>query len=63
MHDEFLNTYSFSKRGKKITLVPFSPFELHKNKLQKKPKHSDLPLTFSEPLLKASYHEFKAFKW
>ena len=27
-----------------------------------KPKQSDLLLTFSEPLLKASHHEFKAFK-
>ena len=27
-----------------------------------KPHQSDLLLTFSEPLLKASYHEFKAFK-
>ena len=27
-----------------------------------KPKQSDLLLTFSKPLLKASHHEFKAFR-
>ena len=43
-------------------MVPLSPSELQKNKPQKKPKYYDLLLTFSEPLLKASYHEFKAFK-
>jgi len=62
MHNEFLNTYSFSKGGKKITLVPLSPSELHKSKPQKRQEHSNLLLTFSEPLLKALYHEFKAFK-
>ena len=58
MHNGFLNTYSFTKEGKKITLAPLSPFELHKDKPQTKPHQSDLLLTFSEPLLKASYHEF-----
>jgi len=61
MHNGFLNTYS-SKGGKNIILVPLSLSELHKNKPQKWPEHSDLLLTFGEPLLKASYHEFKAFK-
>ena len=45
-----------------ITLVPLSSSELHKGNPQKQHEHSDLLLTFSEPLLKASYHEFKAFK-
>ena len=62
MHNGFLNTYSFFFGGKKITLVPLSPSELHKSKPQKKPEHSGCLLTFSEPLRQASYHEFKAFK-
>jgi len=62
MHNGFLNTYSFSKGGKKITLSPLSPSKLHKNKPLKSPEHSNLLLTFGEPLLKASYHEFRASK-
>jgi len=62
MHDGFQNTYSFSKGGNKITLKPWSPSKLHKNKATKKPECSGCLLPFSEPLLKASYHEFKAFK-
>ena len=62
MHDGYLNTYSFSKDGKKITLAPLSPSQLHKHKPSKTQPHSDLFLTCSEPLLKASLHEFKAFK-
>jgi len=62
MHNGFLNTYSFTKEGKKITLSHLSPSQLHKDKPQKKPHQSDLLLTLSEPLSKASYHEFKAFK-
>jgi len=62
MHDGYLNTYSFSKDGKKITLAPLSPSQLHKHKPSKTQPHSDLFLTCSEPLLKASIHEFKAFK-
>lgn len=61
MHNGFLNSYLFTKKGKKITLAPFSPYKLHQDKPQVKPKQSDLLLTFSEPLLKASHHEFKAF--
>jgi len=61
MHDGCLNTYSFSKDGKKITLAPLSPSQLHKIKPSKLP-HLDLLLTCSEPLLKASHHKFKAFK-
>jgi len=61
MHNGFLNSYSFTKKGKKITLAPLSPSKLHQDKPQVKPKQSNLLLTFSEPLLKASHHEFKAF--
>ena len=62
MHNVFLDTYSFSKGGKNLTLAPLFPSELHKNKPQKQPEHSDLLLTFTEPHSKASCHEFKAFK-
>jgi len=57
-----LNTYFFAKEEKKITLAPLSPSKLYKDKPQKKPHQFDLLLTFNEPLLKGSYHEFKAFK-
>jgi len=62
MHNGYLNTYSFTKDGKRITLAPLSLSKLHEIKPQSKPKHSDLLLAISEPLLKASQHEFKAFK-
>ena len=62
MHNGFLNTYSIFKGGKKITLVSLSPSELFKHKLQKIPKRSDILFTYSEPLLKAFYHEFRAFR-
>jgi len=32
MHDGCLNTYTFSKDGKKVTLAPLSPSQLHKHK-------------------------------
>jgi len=62
MHNGFLNIYSFSKGGKKITLVPSSPFELSKHKPQKQPERLNLLFAWSEPLIKASYHEFRAFR-
>jgi len=61
MHNGYLNTYSFTKDGKKFTLAPLSPSQFHKKPSIKKPDHSNLCLTFSEPLLKASHHEFRAF--
>jgi len=60
MHHGYLNTYSFSKDGKKIT--PLSPSQLHKNKPLNTQAYLDLFLTVSGPLVKASLHEFKAFK-
>jgi len=62
MDDRFLNTCSWSKGGKKITLKLLLPSELLKNKPTKGHEHSGYLLTFSETLLKASNHEFKAFK-
>jgi len=62
MHNGFRNTYSFTKDGKKITLNPLTPSELHKIMPQKSPNQSDLLLTLGEPLLKASQHEFKALQ-
>ena len=62
MHNGYLSTYSFTKDGKKITLTPLAPSQLHKKAPQKNPECLDLFLTFSEPLLKATDHEFRAFK-
>ena len=62
MDNGYLNTDSFTKDGKKITLVPLPPSKLHELKPQNKPNHSDLPLAVSEPMLKGFQHEFKAFK-
>jgi len=61
-HDGYLNTYTFSKDGKKITLAPLSPFQLHKHKTLNTQPQPGLILTCSESLLKASHHEFRAFK-
>jgi len=62
MRDGYLNTYSFSKDGKKITLAPLSPSQLHKHMTLNTQSLPDLILTCSESLLKATHHEFKAFK-
>ena len=58
----YLNTYSFVKDGKKITLAPLSPSQLHKKPSIKKPDRSDLFLTISEPLLRDAQHEFRSFR-
>jgi len=63
MHNDYLNTYSFTKDGKKITLAPLPPSKLHETKHQNKPIHSDLLLTVGEPLLMACQQELKAFEW
>ena len=62
MHNGYLNILSFAKDGMKITLAPLSPSKLCKNRPRKKPKHIDCLLCVSEPILKASQHEFKAFQ-
>jgi len=62
MNNGFLNIYSFTKDGKKITLALLPPSKLHEIKPQNKSKQADLLLSMSEPILKASQHEFKAFK-
>ena len=62
VHDGYLNRYFFSKDRKKITLASLSPSQLHQSMPQNTQAHSDLFLTFSELLLKASYHECKAYK-
>ena len=43
-------------------LPPLSPFQLHKHKTLNTQPQPDLVLTCSESLLKASHHEYKAFK-
>jgi len=62
MHNGYLNNYCFTKYGNKITLAPLPPSKLHKIQPQKKPKQVDCLLSVSEPILKASQREFKAFK-
>jgi len=62
MHNGYLDSYSFTKDGKKIALAPLSLSKLREIKPQNKPNHFDLLLTVSKPLLKASQHEFKALK-
>jgi len=47
--------------GKEITLAPLSPPKLHKDKPPNTQEHLDIVPTCSEPLLKASHCEFKAF--
>jgi len=59
-HNGYLNTYSFTKDGKKVTLSSLTPSQLQKAKPQK--DRSDVVLACSEPILKASHHELKAFK-
>jgi len=58
MHNGYLNTYSFSRYGKKNDLSPLKALTTPQNVQA----HSNLFLTFGAPLHKASYHEFKAFK-
>jgi len=61
-HNGYLNTYSFTKDGKKVTLSSLTPSQLQKAKPQKNQDRSDVLLACSEPILKASHHELKAFK-
>jgi len=56
-----INTYSFTKDGKKITLAPLPLSKLHETQPETKPKQANSFLSMSEPILKASQHEFKAF--
>ena len=58
-HNGFLNTYYFTKDGKKITLVPLSHSQLTKAKPQKNQDQTQLLLILGEPYLKTSQHEFK----
>jgi len=62
INNGYLNTYSFTKDGKKLTLTPLAPSQLYKKPSTKKPHRLDLFLSFSEPLLRASHHEFRAFR-
>jgi len=62
MHNGYLNTELFSIDGNNITLAILSPTKLHEIQQQKIPKHKDCLLFVTEPILKASQHEFNAFK-
>ena len=45
MHEGYLNTYTLSNDGKKISLAPLSPSQLYKNKSYKCQGQLDLFLT------------------
>ena len=62
VHDGYRNTYSFTKDGKRVTLASLTLSQPQKAKSQKTHDRLDLLLRCSEPIIKASYHEFKAFK-
>jgi len=53
-HNGYLNTYSFTKDGKKVTLASLTPSQLQNAKPQKNQDYSDLLLAYSELILKAS---------
>jgi len=61
-HDGYLNTYSFTKDNKRITLAPLSPSKIIKHKSTNANPHSDVLLACNEFTLKASLHEFKTFR-
>jgi len=56
MHDGQMNTYTFTKDHKKITLTPFKPSP------QKKPQDNPKLNVFLTTLLHSQLHEFDAFK-
>ena len=60
-HNGCLNTI-LTKDGKKVTLTSLTPSQLQKAKPQKTQHRLDLLLACSEPILKASQHELRAFK-
>jgi len=62
MHDGYLNTYSFNKDGKRITLAPLSPSQLYKLKATHTNAPSDILLACNEAAIKATLHEYKPFK-
>jgi len=62
MHDGYLNTYSFIKDGKKVSHAPLTPSQLIKAKPLLCLNQTEMLLTLAEPFLKASQHEFRAFK-
>jgi len=57
-HDGYLNTYSFTKDSKKITLFPLAPHQWPKHKPSKPSEPTEMLLTLIKLTLKASQHEF-----
>ncbi|CAN6924262.1 unnamed protein product, partial [Brassica oleracea] len=43
VHDGFTNRHSFDHKGKKITLVPLSPLEVHQDQVQLKKNRDQEP--------------------
>jgi len=61
-HDGYLNTYSFTKDGKKIILAPLTPSQLPTKSSTKSLDRFNLFLTFGDPRLKAFPSKPTAFK-
>ena len=61
-YDGFLNTYTFSKDGKKITLAPLSPSQIQKRKAPNTKPQSGLILTSDTSIVKAPPYAPKASK-
>jgi len=62
IHDGYLNTYSFVKDGKKITLTPLASHQMATTKPSKPTESNEKLFTLVEADLKASQHEFMPFK-
>ena len=60
-HDAFLNTCSFGKGGKKISLLPLLPSQLHSVRPTEE-NGGDKVLTLSTPLLKSIMMEYRDFR-
>ena len=53
IHDGYLNTYTFVKDGKRITLTPLAPYQMPKSKPSKPTEFSEKLLTLIEADVKA----------
>ena len=61
-HDGFLNTYTFHKVGRKITLAPLASQYDIKPKSKETHKDGEAYLSFLETTLLAEHHQFKPLK-
>jgi len=61
-YDGYLNTYTFSKDGKTITLAPLSPSQIQKRKSPNNQRQTGLILTSGASIVKAPSYALKASK-